>query len=67
MHLVYPTKFGITIVFDFSCDDCNTQEKLEIMAMYNVFFGGGEGEERGYIMVSVARENFTVMKSFCDQ
>ena len=42
------------------------------MAMYNVFGGGGEGggeegEERGYIMVSVAREIFTFMKSFCDQ
>ena len=47
MHLVYPPKFGITIVFDFSCDDCNTQEKLEIMAMYNGFFGGGRGKKEG--------------------
>ena len=28
MHLVYPPEFGITIVSDFSWDDCNTQEKL---------------------------------------
>ena len=26
-HLVYPPKFCITIVFDFSWDDCNTQER----------------------------------------
>ena len=28
MHLVYPPEFVITIVFDFSWDDCSTQEKL---------------------------------------
>ena len=33
MHLVYPPKFCITILFDFSWDDCNTQEKLETMVM----------------------------------
>ena len=48
MHLFYPPppkkkKFGLTIVFDFSCEDCNTQKKLEIMAMYKIFFFGGEG------------------------
>ena len=36
MHLVYPPKFCITIVLDFSWDDCNTQEILEIMVMQNV-------------------------------
>ena len=36
MHLVYPLKFYITIiVFDFSWDDCKTQEKLEKMVMQN--------------------------------
>ena len=25
-HLVYPPKFCITMIFDFSWDDCNTQE-----------------------------------------
>ena len=29
MHLVYSPKFCIIIVFDFSWDDCNTQQKLE--------------------------------------
>ena len=29
MYHVYPPKFCITIVFDFSWGDCNTQEKLE--------------------------------------
>ena len=36
MHLVYPPKFYITIVLDFSWDDCNNQEKLETMVMENV-------------------------------
>lgn len=35
MHLVYPRKFCITIVFDFSWDDCYFQEKLEIIVMQN--------------------------------
>ena len=40
MHLVYPLKFCITILFDFSWDDCNTQEKLETMVMQ---IWGGRG------------------------
>ena len=36
MHLVYLAKFCITIVFDLSSDDCNTQEKSETMAMQNL-------------------------------
>ena len=71
MHLVYPSReFCKTSVFDFSCDDCNTQGKLEVIVMYNFFFlggGGGVGRERKDITVSVARENFTVMKTFRDQ
>ena len=35
MNLVYFLKFSITIIFDFSWDDCNTQEKLETMVMQN--------------------------------
>ena len=43
MHLVYlphppSPQIRITIVFDFSWDDCNTQEKLETMVMQD--FGG---------------------------
>ena len=49
MHLVYPPQFCITIAFDFSWDDSNTQRKLEIMVMHN-FSGGGGGR---YIMVCV--------------
>ena len=41
MHLVYPPKLCITIVFDFSWDDCNTLENLETMVMQN-----SEGETR---------------------
>ena len=43
MHLVYPL-YCITIVYDFSWDDCNTQEKLETMVMQNFFWGGGENK-----------------------
>ena len=38
MQLVYPQKFYITVVLDFSLDDCNTLEKLETTVMQN--FGG---------------------------
>ena len=37
MHFVYVPELCITIVFDFSWDDCNTQEKLE--TMYANFWG----------------------------
>ena len=42
MHLVYPQKFCITIVFDFLCDDCYTYQKLEGIVIQNLA-GGGEG------------------------
>ena len=41
-----PPKFGVTIVFDFSWDDCNTWEKLETMRLSIFFLGGGE---RGWV------------------
>ena len=41
MRLVYPPKLCITIVFDFSWDDCNTLESLETMVMQN-----SEGENK---------------------
>ena len=41
MHLVYLQNFGISIVFDFSWDDCNTQEKLKTMVMYFFWLRGG--------------------------
>ena len=48
MYPVYPAKLCITIVFDFSWDDCNIQEKLETMVMqffFFFFFGGGGGKQ----------------------
>ena len=39
MLLVFPAKFCIAIVFDFSSNDCNTQEKLETTMTQN--WGGG--------------------------
>ena len=53
MHLVYPPKLCITIVFDFSWDDCNTLENLETMVMQN-----SEGETRCimvYVKVVITR------------
>ena len=47
MHLVYPPKFCIAIAFDFSCNDWNTQEKLETMFMQFFFSGAGGGGEEG--------------------
>ena len=55
MHIVHPPKFYITIVFDFSWDNCNTQEKLK-QWLCNLFLvvvvlvgrgggGGGEGKK----------------------
>ena len=35
MYLVYPPKFCITVVFDFSWDDSDTLEKLETMVTQN--------------------------------
>ena len=46
MHLIYPPpphKFCLTIVFDFSWDDCNTQKKLETMVMEKLGARGGGG------------------------
>ena len=42
MHLVYISTFCITVVFDFSWNDCTTQEKLETMVMQFFFRGVGE-------------------------
>ena len=56
MHLVPPPpkkKLSITIVFDFSWDDCNTLENLETMVMQN-----SEGETRCimvYVKVVITR------------
>ena len=41
MHLVYPPKICITILFDFYWDDCNTQEKLKTMVM-QIWRAGGK-------------------------
>ena len=38
MHLVYISTFCITVVFDFSWNDCTTQEKLETVVMQFFFF-----------------------------
>ena len=53
MHLVHPQKF----VFNFSWDDCNTQDNSEETMVTDFFFGGGgEGGAMG-IMVYVKMVN----------
>ena len=52
MHLVHPPQFCITIAFDFSWDDSNTQRKLEIMVMHNFSGGGGGGGGQGALWSS---------------
>ena len=47
MHLVYPQKFCITIVFDFLCDDCYTYQKLEGIVIYKIWQGGGVVVKQG--------------------
>ena len=51
MRLVYTPKFCITIFLDFSLDDSNTQEKLEIMVMQNL--GGGGGKQYTWRLMEV--------------
>ena len=46
MHLVYLQNLCITIVFDFSWGDYNTQEDLETMVTLFFFWGGGGYEVR---------------------
>ena len=41
-------QFCITIVFDFSWGDCNTQGKLETMVMLNLRGRGGGGNKMHY-------------------
>ena len=40
-HPPTPPKFCITVIFNFSLDDCNTREKLETMVLQS--FGGNKG------------------------
>ena len=45
MHVIYPPKFYITIVFNFSWD-----EKLETIVMHFFFVGKGGGGELHYCL-----------------
>ena len=53
MNLVWPQKFCLSIVFNFSWDGCNTQEKWKTKFMqffiYFIFWGGrGGGRNKVY-------------------
>ena len=58
-----PPKFCITIVFYFSWDDYNTQEKLETMVMQNLGRGGWGGKQDACIVVYVKMVN--ALNEFC--
>ena len=51
-----PPKFYITIVLDFSLDDCNTLEKLETMVLQS--FGEGRGDKQGALWSMVYEISF---------
>ena len=52
MHLICPPKFGISIVFNFSWDGCNTQEKWKTKVMQK--FGGQIRCIKGDVQVASA-------------
>ena len=56
MHLIYPQKFCIVIVLDFSQDCCNTHEKMETMVTQNsgnnkVHYGLCENGDLAYFIL----------------
>ena len=63
MHLVYPRKFCITIVFYLPWDDCYTQEKLETTVTQN--FGGRPGCIMVYVKIAKCEFNFKACNFFC--
>ena len=46
MHLICLQKFCISIVFNFSWDSCNSQEKWKTKGMQNLCGGGGVGANK---------------------
>ena len=73
MHLVYPPKLCITIVFDFSWDGCNTLGNLETLVMQNceeenkVHYGLCESSDykRCKIKLSDRQRSFQVSQELC--
>ena len=53
-----PPKFYITIVLDFSLDDCNTFEKLETMVLQNFGEEAGGGGKQGALWSMVYEVSF---------
>lgn len=45
-----PQNFALSIVFNFSWDNCNTQEKLKPEFIQIFFFGGGVGGKQGVLI-----------------
>ena len=49
MHLIHPQKF----VFNFSWDDCNTQDNSEETMVTDFFFFGGGGKVGQWVLWSM--------------
>ena len=49
-------KFCITIVLDFSLDECNTQDKLKTIVKQNFLFSGGGGGICGKMVIQPMKE-----------
>ena len=71
MYLIWPPKFCISMVFNFSWDGCNTQEKKKSKIMEKFLGGGGVGANKvhygrcamGYIhILCVKRKLFSSKK-----
>ena len=56
MHPIYPPKFCITAVFNFSWVLQSSQEKSKTIVMQHLGGGGGGGKQ-GYIVVCVKMVN----------
>ena len=65
MHLVWPPKFCLSIVFNFSWDGCNTQEnKKQSLCNYYFFFFRGEGVKTRCVIRDVQMANSILRASF---
>ena len=66
MHLVWPPKFCLSIVFNFSWDGCNTQEnkKQSLCNYLFIFFFRGEGVKTRCIIRDLQMANSILRASF---
>lgn len=59
IQLVYPTKSNISIVFAFSWDECNTQEKLKTILIKKI-----EGKQARKLPARLAKKHANIKHFF---